>query len=719
MDTETAFDVNRHDRKKGTHPFETQQLVLATVSDGERHVVLQPNQLSSFISLHHRAEFAFFNVSFDYYVVEKELLKGSTGVSRNKEEPVELWRQIYQEGRFHDLMLLDQLLRLARNDPRGVFQRDLGSVSLDYGINWINKQDEHRAEYRQILGRELEWPNLARDWFDYAVRDTVAVAAIYPRMIEESKQAYERAGINSLLASDLVKQFGLLTERIQVGAAIALTGSEKRGFALDVDKVSTMELKLREQILDLVQWFHNNHPTIFHRYKIKAKAGSPMFKSATDLVPKMDQKQLEKVLLEVALREEITAPRTDKGNVRRALDVWREVAADDPFIGSWSRLADLTKLYQFVGKLNTDRLHPSYVTLVRTGRTSSREPNIQNMPKGPEFRGMFIAEKGKKLIIADYSAIELVTLAAVLEKKYGKSSLATVLRNGIDPHSYTAALVMGIDPVAGWNELAQNEPKVAKAKRQAAKAINFGVPGGLGAKKLAWYAKSTYGVDMSPDEAAELRAKLTTVVYPELGTYLEDTSFNDLARNLGLPLTTIWKVLSQSGMQETWLQRPVRKIIQGMPYNVEGEPYKASFVNKVWEVLDKLSKLSMRLGVEWKVAIRLRGGSQRLDERLFQARAVTLTGRIRSGVSYTEERNTKFQGLAADGAKLALWKLHSLGYPIVAFVHDEIVLEVEADRADDIAESVVKIMTESMSSALQNDLPVKVAYEVSDRWEKP
>ena len=65
----------------------------------------------------------------------------------------------------------------------------------------------------------------------------------------------------------------------------------------------------------------------------------------------------------------------------------------------------------------------------------------------------------------------------------------------------------------------------------------------------------------------------------------------------------------------------------------------------------------------------------------------TLTGRVRGRVGFTQARNTPFQGLAADGAKLALWALIRAGYRVVAFIHDEIIVELPEEGVDHAAEA--------------------------------
>jgi len=123
---------------------------------------------------------------------------------------------------------------------------------------------------------------------------------------------------------------------------------------------------------------------------------------------------------------------------------------------------------------STGRLHTSFnQTVAATGRLSSSEPNLQNIPirgkKGREIRKGFIAEKGQKLISADYSQIEL----RVFAHYSGDDAFIEAFNREEDIHARTASEVLGGGGV-----------KVTADLRRIAKAINFGIIYGMGARKL-------------------------------------------------------------------------------------------------------------------------------------------------------------------------------------------------------------------------------------------
>jgi DNA polymerase I-like protein with 3'-5' exonuclease and polymerase domains len=96
----------------------------------------------------------------------------------------------------------------------------------------------------------------------------------------------------------------------------------------------------------------------------------------------------------------------------------------------------------------------------------------------------------------------------------------------------------------------------------------------------------------------------------------------------------------------------------------------------------------------------------------------TFTGRLRAKATFAARHNTLFQGLAADGAKLALWKLWRAGYRIVNFIHDEIMVEIpEHTNLALHAEVIRHLMIEAMRLVVP-DVKIDVQYAVSDMWAK-
>ena len=179
-------------------------------------------------------------------------------------------------------------------------------------------------------------------------------------------------------------------------------------------------------------------------------------------------------------------------------------------IVGWRQLTKLKSTYTdaLPGYINprTGRVHTSYaMASTSTGRLSSSEPNLQNIPirteEGRRIRTAFVAEKGNKLVSADYSQIELRVLAHIADIPQLRQAFA----DGLDIHAMTASEMFGV-PVEGM------DPMI----RRRAKAINFGIIYGISAFGLA----NQLGIERS--EASDYIKKYFER-FPGIRDYMEET----------------------------------------------------------------------------------------------------------------------------------------------------------------------------------------------------
>ncbi|MDR0720903.1 MAG: DNA polymerase I [Treponema sp.] len=188
--------------------------------------------------------------------------------------------------------------------------------------------------------------------------------------------------------------------------------------------------------------------------------------------------QLQKVLFE---ERKLKPGKKTKTGYSTDVAVLEELAREDEVPQLILRHRTLSKLKStYIDALadladKDGRIHTNFVqTGTATGRLSSRDPNLQNIPireeEGRRIREAFTASPGCVLISADYSQIELVVLAHLSEDK----NLVSAFTDGKDVHARTAALIFGI-----------NEKAVAPEQRRIAKTINFGVMYGMSAFRLS------------------------------------------------------------------------------------------------------------------------------------------------------------------------------------------------------------------------------------------
>ena len=198
----------------------------------------------------------------------------------------------------------------------------------------------------------------------------------------------------------------------------------------------------------------------------------------------------------------------------------------------------------------TGRVHTSYQqAITSTGRLSSTEPNLQNIPiksaQGKKIRNAFIADKGKKIFAADYSQIELRIMAHLS----GDKNLLKAFKNKIDIHSFTASEIFGVDV-----------NKVSSEDRRSAKAINFGLI----------YGMSSFGLSkqlgISIPEAKDYM-DIYFSRYPKIKSYmLEKKTFAKqhgyvetlLGRKLYLPEINSKQTQRRSYAERTAINAPVQ-----------------------------------------------------------------------------------------------------------------------------------------------------------------
>jgi DNA polymerase-1 len=146
-----------------------------------------------------------------------------------------------------------------------------------------------------------------------------------------------------------------------------------------------------------------------------------------------------------------------------------------------------------------------FESLLETGRTSS-SPNIQNVSTDFGVRECFVPAPGKVFVAGDYSGFELRTWAQVCLIQFNESEMAKALNAGMDPHLKMASLILKISYEQAAEEFAAEPTGRVYKARQSGKVADFGYPGGLGYKRFVDYARTSYGVIITEEEARKLKA---------------------------------------------------------------------------------------------------------------------------------------------------------------------------------------------------------------------
>ena len=279
-----------------------------------------------------------------------------------------------------------------------------------------------------------------------------------PRADERASFVHE---LNETLHPEIDRRgFRKLYEDIELPLASVLARMEHEGILVDTVELSRLSTLMESSIATLTSQIHSIAGREFN-------VSSPQ--------------QLGKVLFE---EMKLPAPvKYGKGKtISTAADVLEALAPEHEIVRLVLEYRQLTKLKgTYVDALpalidpSTGRIHTSFnQTGAATGRLSSSNPNLQNIPikteLGREIRAAFIPRPGWKLVVADYSQIELRLLAHMSQDPV----LLDAFRTGEDIHTRTAAEVMGVPPMM-----------VTREARNNAKAVNFGIVYGISAFGLA------------------------------------------------------------------------------------------------------------------------------------------------------------------------------------------------------------------------------------------
>jgi DNA polymerase I len=237
----------------------------------------------------------------------------------------------------------------------------------------------------------------------------------------------------------------------------------------------------------------------------------------------------------------LTKKRRGKTGFSTDARVLSQIREEHPIVEKIEQWRELTKLKStYLDALpelidpDTGRLHTTFnQTATATGRLSSTNPNLQNIPirtdEGRPIRSCFVAPRGHRLLSADYNQIELRILAHIA----GEDALKEIFARGEDIHAATAAEILGSDP-----------GKVSPGERSKAKMVNYGIAYGLSAYGLA------DRLNIDQDEAASYIERYFDR-FPAVKRYIDDTI--KFAREKGYVQTLLGR------------RRPIPELRSGRP----------------------------------------------------------------------------------------------------------------------------------------------------------
>lgn len=382
-----------------------------------------------------------------------------------------------------------------------ILQSNVFETGLDYGevMEALKTVLENKEINKYVYDLKTLWHQLGGKLIlggiDISVKGYLADANLNYKnleaMITANGMDKEYPALSLMLLNErydaVLAKFELISlyEDLEMPLIEVLYDMEKEGFRLDVQLMNELGAKYTGELTQLTE-------QIYTLAGEKFNINSPS--------------QLGRILFEVLRLK--TGKKTKKGYSTN-VEVLMSLRNDHPIVDMVLRYREISKLLNtyidgFRPLLIDGRIHTVFKqTVTATGRLSSTEPNLQNIPvrksEGRELRKMFVASEGCKLLCADYSQIEMRLLAHMS----GDEVLIDAFNNNDDIHAITAAKAYNVPLEMVTSEM-----------RRSAKAVNFGIIYGISSFGLA------NDIGTSPARAKEFIDKYFAT-YPKVKGYLD------------------------------------------------------------------------------------------------------------------------------------------------------------------------------------------------------
>ena len=386
------------------------------------------------------------------------------------------------KGKLFDTMIAHYLINPDMRHNMDILSETYLKYSPKSIEELIGKKGKNQKSMKDVPLEEVK---------EYAVED----ADITFQLKEHFQPILEKVGTKKLF------------DEIEIPLVEVLAAMEREGIRLDVDFLNAMSKEMQVEI-DSFQ--------------------AKIFEIAGETFNLASPKQLGEILFDKLKIGGPKQKKTKTGQYATGEEILSYLAKDNEivrYILEWRQLVKLQNTYvdALPNQVNekTGRVHTDYMqTVAATGRLSSNNPNLQNIPirteRGRQIRKAFIArDENYTLLAADYSQIELRIIAALS----GEENMIKAFQNGEDIHKSTASKVFNV-PLE----------EVTKEQRSNAKTVNFGIIYGVSAFGLS------NQTDLSRSESAEL-IEAYYKTYPKLRQYIQNQI--DFAREEGYVQTVL------------------------------------------------------------------------------------------------------------------------------------------------------------------------------------
>jgi hypothetical protein len=337
-------------------------------------------------------------------------------------------------------------------------------------------------------------------------------------------------------------------------------------------------------------------------------------------------------------------------------------------------------------------------------RLRSRGPDLDVLRR-LGVRDAFEPAPGHAFLALRLRDLKLRALAAVCRRRLGRSALADLFARGDDPVTYAAANLAGLPP-GTFADLARQDPAKYDRSLRAARALLGAAPTGFTVDRVYEIVRAEAGWDeVGRAEVVRWHRRLLAEVFPELTAYLGDDSLEVMAASLDTKLD--------------WLRSALKLYFQPFP----PLPQLRKWYRGYGALSDGRTKQCLKALLEHQcfnqslnAALERGGADLDLYVPLFCREAVTLTGRARGRLPFSQARGAECLDLADDAAKAALFAVVAAGSRVVAFAGDTLLAEVPApaDAADGAEE--VAARARRGAEAVLGDIPAVCEAQRLTRW---
>jgi DNA polymerase I-like protein with 3'-5' exonuclease and polymerase domains len=413
-------------------------------------------------------------------------------VANCPEHAVTVFRAL-EGGGVHCTMIREQLLDIARG-PMAESYSLKAVVARRYDLEL--EKDEFRTRFEEFENLPLDdWPKGA---IEYAQADADFARRIHDEQTVDAKKiGYEAFDEESTR---------------QTAFDFALRSLSSRGVMLDAERVES-ELRKYENLENgYIESLRSNN--VFH--------------------PGTTTRNMTAIQELVEKSYPGGEPPTTEKTGKTKTDAETIAECPHPALITYSNFQTVSKLLSTYLRPMSERgsgpIHAGFVTLMKSGRTSCREPNLQNLPRVGGVRECVVPREGFVFATADYDSQEIRTLGQVCKILLGRSTIADRYSDDpdFDPHSDFAARMLGLKYTEGLKRKAAGDEEFS-ATRQRAKAANFGFPVGMSPKTFVRKCHVD-GIELTLDEAEHLRAEWLRQ-WPEMSAYFR--AVKDMLRTSG------------------------------------------------------------------------------------------------------------------------------------------------------------------------------------------